>query len=270
MRIGLIQMRCEKGAIEENLETIARVMSEAKRRKMDILAFPEMCITGYANPKKYPQAVIRLNGPEIDRFLSMTRGLDATVLAGLIEENFTAQDGADPALAKPYITHIVARDGKLLGHYRKVTIAEDETDWFSPGDVVPVFQRDDLIFGIAICADAGNAHVFAECAHQGARIVFELAAPGLYGEQATRNWQSGFDWWHTSSLKDLSGHAKNNGLWIAEATQAGRTIDEDFPGGSLVIAPDGVCQFATPDGQVGEVWLEIDLSLVRGAVRVLA
>jgi hypothetical protein len=46
-----------------------------------------------------------------------------------------------------------------------------------------------------ICADIGNEQIFAECARQGAQIVFELAAPGLYGEQATRNWQSGFAWW---------------------------------------------------------------------------
>jgi predicted amidohydrolase len=269
MRIGLIQMRCEKEAIEENLEKMARVMSEAKRRKVDVLAFPEMCITGYANPNKYPQAIIRVDGPEIGRFLSMTRGLDATVLAGLIEENDTIRDGADPAFAKPYITHIVARGEKLLGRYRKVTIASDETNWFSPGDVVPVFQRDGLTFGIAICADAGNAQVFAECARQGAQIVFELAAPGLYGEQATRNWQSGFDWWHTNSLKDLSRHAKNFGLWIAEATQAGRTIDEDFPGGALVVAPDGSCLFTTPDWQEGEVWLDLDMNPGKGTLRVL-
>jgi predicted amidohydrolase len=269
MQIGLIQMRCEKGAINENLETMARVMDEAKKREIDILAFPEMCITGYADPNKYPHAILRLDGPEIARFLSMTRGLDATVLAGLIEENRAAGDGLGTAPARPYITHIAARDGKMLGYYRKVTIVDNETKWFSPGDTVPVFQRDGWAFGIAICADAGNAQVFAECARQGARIVFELAAPGLYGEQATRNWQSGFDWWRSSSLKDLSSHAKNYGLWIAEATQAGRTVDEDFPGGALVVAPDGSCLFATPDWQAGEVWLDLDMKPVGGTVRVL-
>src|SRR5512135_89401 len=87
IRIGLMQMRSEKGAIEENLETIARCLAEAKRREIDIVGFPEMSITGYADPNKYPQSVIRLDGSEIRQFLELTKGLPATVLAGLIEEN---------------------------------------------------------------------------------------------------------------------------------------------------------------------------------------
>lgn len=91
-------------------------------------------------------------------------------------------------LGKPFITHVVMRQGALQGYYRKINIKNEETACFSPGQAVPVFQSDGLTFGIAICADIESETVFAECGRQGAKIVFELAAPGLYGEQATRNW----------------------------------------------------------------------------------
>lgn len=250
LKVGLIQMRCEKGATAENLESTSRYLAEAVARDVDIVGFPEMSITGYADPTRYPEAILHLDGPEVAQVVEMTRGQPVTLLAGLIEAN---------PRGKPFITHIAVRDGQLLGCYRKKTIKDEEEDWFSPGETVPVFTHGNLTFGMAICADIGNQQVFAECARQGARIVFELAAPGLYGEQATRNWQSGFEWWEAKCQKHLSRYAREYGIWIAVATQAGRTIDEDFPGGGYVFAPDGRRLYATPDWSPGAVYVEIGL-----------
>ena len=75
----------------------------------------------------------------------------------------------------------------MRGVYRKTTIQDEETEWFSAGKDMPVFQHEGVTFGIAICADIGNEAVFDACGRQGAQIVFELAAPGLYGEPATRD-----------------------------------------------------------------------------------
>jgi len=249
-RAGLAQMRCEKGAIAANLDAISHTLAEAAALDVDILGFPEMSITGYVDPTQYPEAILRLDGPEISRLLDITRGLPTTLLAGLVEAN---------PRGKPFITQVAVRDGRLLGYYRKLTIEDEEAEWFSPGDTVPLFCHDGITFGIAICADLGNREVFAECARQGARIVFELAAPGLYGEQATRDWRSGFEWWQGECQTHLSEYARDFGLWIAVATQAGRTVDEDFPGGGYLFAPDGRRLFATPDWSPGPIYLELDL-----------
>ena len=133
-RIALAQMNCEKAAVAQNLQQIADLLAEAAARGVDILALPEMCLTGYADPTRYPQAVLRLDGPE-------------------------------------------------------------------------------------------------------------LAAPGLYGDQATRD----------------------HGLWIAVATQAGRTIDEDFPGGGYLFAPDGTRVYATEHWSPGVVYLDLDLAQGQAA-----
>jgi len=243
-------MRCEKGAIKENLRDIADYIVEADMKGVDIIGFPEMSITGYADPAKYPEAVIRLDGPEIDSLLKKTRNRKITVLAGLIEENPTG---------KPFITQAIIHDGKILGYYRKMTIKDEEDDWFSPGKTISTFSHDHLTFGIAICADIDNEEVFATCARQGARIVFELAAPGLYGEQSTRDWQSGFKWWEGECEKYLKVYSRKYNIWIAVATQTGRTIDEDFPGGGYVFAPDGQRVYTTPDWSAGALYLTLDL-----------
>lgn len=259
LKVCLVNQHCEKGALTANLAATTAAIAAAAARGVDIVAFPEMSLSGYIDPELNPEAVLRLDGPEIASLLERTRGYPGAVLVGLVEHN--------PA-GKPFITQIVARDGALLGFYRKNSIYDEETEWFSPGDTVPVFQHGELTFGVAICADLTNPSVYALCKEGGARVVFELAAPGLYGDQSTRNWQSGYAWWEGECRQHLTRYARDLGLWVLVATQAGRTVDEDFPGGAYVFAPGGERLFATPDWQPGMVFLEIDLE--AGTVRELA
>lgn len=251
LSIGLIQMRCEKADLPGNLAQTKAALVRAALRAVQIVAFPEMSLTGYINPSRYPQAVLRVNGPEVARLLQATRDIPSIALVGMVEENPTG---------KPYITQLVVREGHLLGLYRKRTIEDEEIEAFSPGSQSSVFAFGDLTFAIAICADVGNRAVYADAARQGARTVFELAAPGLYGEQATRNWESGYRWWEGVCRNQLSGYSRELGLWVAVATQAGRTIDEDFPGGGYVFAPGGSRIFATEDSRPCEVFLHLDLA----------
>jgi predicted amidohydrolase len=50
MSIALVQMRCEKGAINANLAAIQAYVREAISRDVDIICFPEMSISGYIDP----------------------------------------------------------------------------------------------------------------------------------------------------------------------------------------------------------------------------
>jgi predicted amidohydrolase len=254
LEIALVQMRCEKGAIDENLASIRAYLQESASRGVDIICFPEMSITGYADPTQRPEAVLRLDGPQVGRFVRMTSDTQITAIAGLIEAN---------PHGKPFITQIVAREGKLLGAYRKQTIADDEVQWFAPGGHVPIFSHPKAPFSLAICADIGNAEVFAAGARQGAQIVFEAAAPGLYGPQATRDWQAGYEWWQGECRTKLGGYARDNRVYIAVATQAGRTADEDFPGGGYVFRPDGSCASATRDWSEGVLYATIPANNVE-------
>jgi predicted amidohydrolase len=233
LRVALVQMRCEKGAIAANLEAMAAYLREGAAQGAQIVCFPEGSLTGYVDPGRYPEAVVWLDGPEVARFVALTRGSGATALAGVIEAN---QDGP------PFITQVAARDGSVVGVYRKRTIPDDERALFAPGaQTAAVFTHAGVTCGMAICADIERAEVFADCAHQGARVIFEAAAPGLYGEQATRDWRAGYEWWRGECATKLATYARENGVYVAVATQAGRTRDEDFPGGGYLFGPDGTC-----------------------------
>ncbi|WP_163572385.1 carbon-nitrogen hydrolase family protein [Fodinicola feengrottensis] len=87
--------------------------------------------------------------------------------------------------------------------------------------------------------DIGHGDLFDAYARAGAQLVLLAAAPGLYGEQETRDWDSGFQWWRSECQRHLASSASRNGLWIGVCTQAGRTVDEDFPGGGYLFDPAG-------------------------------
>lgn len=248
--IGLVQMRCEKGAMDLNLDATERAIRDTERQGVRFLVFPEASLTGYILPPRYPDAVLSLDDPAIARFLALTRGSSMTVIAGLCERNPDND-------RKPFLTQIVARDGQLVGIYRKRTIPDDEADLFTPAADTPIFTSPEIPFGIAVCADINDPQVFEDSARQGAKIIFEVAAPGLYGDQATRNWQTGFEWWRDECRTKLAQYARDNGLYIAAATQAGRTVDEDFPGGGYLFGPDGTLLAETPDGSEGILYVTI-------------
>lgn len=244
-------MRCEKGAIDANLAAMHDAIVAAAAHGAEIVAFPEASITGYNDPARYPSAVLHVDGPEVARFVAMTRAPAITALAGLLENNPAGQ---------PFITHVVARAGRMLGVYRKRTIPDDEAGLFAAGSEACIFEHPTARFGVAICADIDSPAVFAESAALGARVVFEVAAPGLYGPQAGRDWRAGFEWWRDECRARLGRYARENGIAIAVATQAGRTCDEDFPGGGYVFAPDGACVLATPDWSEGVLYATIPLA----------
>lgn len=248
MRIALVQMRCEKGDIAGNLARIREEVSAAVERGVEIVVCPEMSITGYIDPTRWPDAILGLESEPVRAFASTTTDLNVTAVAGIVERN--------PA-GKPFITQIVASGGRLIGAYRKITVVDDEAEWFSAGDGVSTFEHRRVPFGIAICADIDNREVFASIARRGARLVLECAAPGLYGAQATRDWQTGFDWWRETCADQLGTYARELRLYIAVATQAGRTVDEDFPGGGYLFGPDGATLAAAADWSEGV--LDVDV-----------
>jgi predicted amidohydrolase len=250
VKLALVQMNCPKGRIADNLAAIDRCIDEAAAEDTDVIVFPEMSLTGYIDPIAQPESILTVESEPVTRFCAMTERTPVMALAGIVERN---QSG------KPFITQLVAADGKLLGIYRKGNVADDELPRFEPATETPLFTHRGVRFGVALCADVGHAGLFAAYAEQGAKLVLVGAAPGLYGPQETRDWQAGFDWWHEECARNLSVSAAAGAMHIAVATQAGSTADEDFPGGGYVFAPTGERVAESPDWNPGTLYAEVDI-----------
>jgi NAD+ synthase (glutamine-hydrolysing) len=115
-----------------------------------------------------------------------------------------------------------------------------------------------LTLGVAICAESGVDLPFDAAAAAGAQLVLLPAAPGLYGRRTDDDsWRRGFSWWEAKGLGDAIHHARRRGIWIALATQAGSTVDEDFPGLAALVSPDGVVVERLPDWREGVLIVDI-------------
>ena len=65
LAIALVQMRCEKGAIDRNLAAMQIYLQAAAARRAEIVCFPEMSITGYIDPNRQPEAVLELGSSAV-------------------------------------------------------------------------------------------------------------------------------------------------------------------------------------------------------------
>lgn len=241
LKLALAQVRCEKGDWAGNLARSEEYIAQASNEGCDIIIFPEMGLSGYCDPAKFPDAVRTLDAPWVLAFVGLTARYGIVASGGFIESNPTG---------KPFITQVLAQDGQIRGVYRKIYVVEEEADWFTPGEETCVINlrlpEGDLTCGLAVCTDSDRADLFSDMRQQGARIIFHSSAPGLYHRRKDdADWQAGYDWYKSHLSERLPLYARDNQLFIAVATQTGATIDEDFPGGSYIFGPDGSCLACT-------------------------
>ena len=249
MKILLASINCQKAEIALNLQTHKSIIVEAKENDCDVAVFPEMSLTGYIDPIVNSAHVLNLNAEPIREIVDFGKQNSVDILLGIAER------GDDRS---SYITQIHASNGSIAGVYRKRHLADNESA-FTAGTDSYQGRIDGNTFGVAVCADYEVSDEFAAASSSGALVVFHSSAPGLYGERKSDNdsWQSGFDWWRGSSIERHSHRAKELGLYIAVSTQAGATIDEDFPGWAALFGPDGEIISELPDWNPGTLIVEI-------------
>jgi len=244
----LAALRCEKGDITGNLAAQLRLLADARSAGCQLAVFPEMSLTGSADPATHPERLITLDHPAVGRLARASGETGVAVCFGLAERSPAGQS---------YITQAVAASGRLLGVQRKRRLGEGE-EAFIAATGTGVFGLAGVSFGVAICAEAGFDAPFDDAAAGGAGLMLFPAAPGLHGRCTDEaSWRRGFGWWETSSLGDAGPHARRLGLWVALAGQAGATADEDFPGLAAVVAPDGSVTARLPDWREGVLVADI-------------
>jgi NAD+ synthase (glutamine-hydrolysing) len=248
LRIMLAAIECQKGDPDGNLTAHEDVLRAAREAGCHVAVFPENSLTGSADPATHPEWLLRLDSPPVRALATLTGTYGVAAVFGVAEVS---------RVGVPHLTQVYARDGVVDGFYRKRHLGEDE-DGFTPGTRPAVFRLGALSFGIAICAEGGVDYPFDEPAAAGAEVVFLCAAPGLYGRRVTEEeWRGGFEWWESAGLADARRHAKRTGAWVAVATQAGSTCDEDFPGIAALVAPTGEVVSRLPGWRPGMLVVDV-------------
>ena len=226
------------------------MLAEARDGGCALAVFPEMSLTGSVDPTQRPERLIGLDHPAVAALTASTHDLGVAAVFGIAE-------AADHGVA--CITQVFAQHGRFAGVQRKRHLGDDEIG-YRADDADVVFELDGLRFTIAICAEGETDRPFAHAHSAGAALVCFSAAPGLWGRRTTEEeWRLGWEWWCGHGLRQAREHARERGLWIALAGQAGSTDDEDFPGLAALVDPRGEIVAQLPDWQAGNLVVDVPL-----------
>ncbi|KPJ74462.1 MAG: hypothetical protein AMJ54_17015, partial [Deltaproteobacteria bacterium SG8_13] len=144
VRIALAVMNCPVGRNRENLERVDHWTAEAGRQGVQILCFPELCISGYTTRSMAADTAECVPGPAADRLQQLAGREKVVILAGLAEKDDAG---------RVYAGHLVVTPEGLAGSYRKLHIAPPERGVFTAGSDVPLFSAYGIRFGIQLCYD---------------------------------------------------------------------------------------------------------------------
>jgi predicted amidohydrolase len=263
MRVLLAAMEARKGEVEANLRGHLALLERASTEACDVAVFPEFSLTGSVDPARRPEHALAVDSAPVNALVEATHDSGVAAVFGIAER----------AAGAFHITQLYAHNGRLGGVYRKRHLGEGE-EGYTAGRGGAVFEFGSVRFAIAICAEHGVDFPWTEAAAAGASVVLFCSAPGLYGRRGDEAaWRDGHGWWVECGLGDAVRHARRLGLWVAMSTQAGSTVDEDFPGLAALVTPEGEVAARTPDWRAGTLTVDIPLDVTvhpaREAARAL-
>ncbi|WP_230351502.1 nitrilase-related carbon-nitrogen hydrolase [Lelliottia sp. WAP21] len=278
IRVATIQFCHRAGDKEYNLSVMEKFILQASREKVKILAFPEMCITGYWHvPNLSTQEVEALSeraeeSPSLSRIATLAERYQMAVGAGFIEK------GNDGKLYNAYA--LCMPDGQR--HIHRKLHAFEHPD-IACGDHFTVFDTPwGVRVGILICWDNNLVENARITALLGADI---LIAPHQTGGTHSRSpfgmkpvpvslWEnrhhdrqaleaafrgdSGRGW----LMRWLPSRAHDNGFFILFSNGVGLDNGEVRTGNAMVIDPYGRIVSETGAYEDTMVLADLDLELL--------
>jgi NAD+ synthase (glutamine-hydrolysing) len=268
IRVGLAQINPVVGDLTGNVERILASMVQADANGCDVLALPELAVTGYPPEDLLLRpSFVRDNLAALDAVVARS-GRCVTVVGfvdtsshppmGAMAEG--EQRSAERRVIPPVIHNAAAvcAGGRLIGVYRKRMLPNysvfDEQRYFVPG--VEPLQLYDVLgvpVGVTICEDAWNEHgPIRRLGDGGAGLVVNInASPYNSGKAESR-------------LGIVSARAVESGCPIAYVNQVGGQDELVFDGDSMVVAPTGALLARAPQFTEGLHLVDVDVG-PRGA-----
>jgi len=258
MKIALAQIAPRLGDVEANIDLHLDVLEKARRRKADLVVFPELGLTGYTLRDLAEEVALDPDSdPRFGKIVSRSKGL--SVVVGFVEER-PAEKGLF------YNAAALVADGRIVHVHRKVFLPTngmfEEARFFAQGRDLRTFDAPFGRAGLLICRDF--LHYGASYVHyaSGAEVIICIsAAPGRGIE--------GGDAFETSRMWELMGEAISyfSTAFVLYANRAGSEDGVTFAGGSYVFAPGGRLVARAADIDPDLLFCRIDPSAVREARR---
>jgi predicted amidohydrolase len=255
IRSAAVQFEPVPGDKAANLETICKFVDRAAGNGVELIAFPECCVTGYWHLRNMHVEDLRILaepiycGPVAAELRDLSRRHGMTIGAGLVEA------GDDGKLYNSYL--VTMPDGEMRRH-RKLHAFEHEA--ISCGTEYTVFDTPHGVrLGVLICYDVNLIENVRITALMGAEV---LLAPHQTGGCRTRNphlmgliersvWDNrdkdpeaiqrellgdkGRGW----LMRWLPSRAHDNGLFLLFSNGIGVDDDEIRTGNAMILDPYG-------------------------------
>jgi NAD+ synthase (glutamine-hydrolysing) len=243
LRLGLAQINPTVGDLEGNARKIRDYIAQAEAEGVELLAFPELALTGYPpEDLLLKPSFISANLEALAALAERIKGL--TVVIGFVDRDQDIYNAA-----------AVIREGRIVGVHRKVFLPNysvfDEDRYFAAGRETFVFRDGPLAFGVSICEDIwypdGPARL--QTLSGGAQLALNIAASPYYlGRGAERE-------------RMLAARAADQVAIVAFCNLVGGQDELVFDGRSVIFDEQG--QLLARGKQFEEDLLIADLDLER-------
>jgi predicted amidohydrolase len=250
MLIGLASPRVAS-SLEDGLDRIERLLSEASAQGAEIVCFPEAYLPG-------------LRGQDFEVWpwdrMQQERALQAVAecarthaVAAILGMERLTEAGRQIA------AFVIDARGRLQGYQTKNQLDPTEEQFYVPGQTRRVFEINGLAFGVAICHEGWRyPETVRWAAVRGARIVFHPQHTGSErdGVRLTQ-WGSEEAPYYEKAMMMRS---IENTIYFASVNYALRFQES----ATSLIDPSGRCQAYLPYGQVGVLVQEIRVEEATG------
>ena len=255
IRLAMAQINPTVGDLQGNTSKIIEYIDRSREQEADIVAFPELAVTGYPPEDLVlkPQFV-RDNMECVDRISAASDGI-AAIFGYLDDRPDSGRDDGDgftPAATRVYNAAGLAFGGRLAEVYHKIHLPNygvfDEDRYFKPGEDSPTYLVAGVAVGITICEDIWYPDgPIAEQSRAGARLIVNInGSPFHAGRRVERE-------------RMLSQRAAANRVFLVYVNMVGGQDELVFDGGSMVLGPCG--QLIARASQFEEDLLVVELEL---------
>lgn len=255
LRVASVQFQHLPGDKDANLSTIERFVKQASDEKVELILFPECCISGYWHLRHLSrEELIDLaepvfDGPSSQRLMRLAETHQMTISAGLVELD---DDG------RLYNTQIIAMPDGRFERHRKLHCFVSKH--MSSGDQYTVFALPGgQKIGVLICYDNNIVENVRATALLGAEILLaphqtggcKSGSPYAMGTIDVELWEQrteqpgaivsefmgdkGRGW----LMRWLPARAHDNGLFLLFSNGVGRDDNEVRTGNSMILDPYG-------------------------------